>query len=121
MLKEGIRSRDLALLDGALQGYLPSYSTLTLIAVIFSVISWLTHAWMWPWMPEVWTGLVILLFIYPFLGLALEKAPLKAYLVILTGPIFILWRSFLSIYARYLRGDLRWVRTPRQADHPSRR
>jgi hypothetical protein len=53
--------------------------------------------------------------------LALEKAPLKAYLVILTGPIFIVWRSFLSIRARYLRGDLRWVRTPRQAEESTPR
>jgi len=119
MLSEGIRKRDLALLDGALQGYLPAYSTLTLVAVILSIISWLTQPWIWGWLPEVWTSLVILLFIYPFLGLALEKAPLKAYLVILTGPIFIVWRSILSIYARYMRGDLRWVRTPRQAEQSS--
>jgi cellulose synthase/poly-beta-1,6-N-acetylglucosamine synthase-like glycosyltransferase len=116
MLKEGLRRHDLALLDGAFQGYLPSYSTLALIAVVFALISWIFHAWMWSWLPPVWTALVLLLFIYPFLGLALEKAPIQAYLVILTGPIFIVWRTILSIYARYLRRDLRWVRTSRQTD-----
>jgi hypothetical protein len=51
------------------------------------------------------------LFAYPLFGLALEKAPAKAYVVILTGPLFIVWRTYLAIKSRYFRRQDVWVRT----------
>jgi hypothetical protein len=50
-------------------------------------------------------------FLYPLIGLALERAPFKAYLVILTGPIFILWRIWLSLVTRFGTKRIVWVRT----------
>jgi len=44
-------------------------------------------------------------------GLLLEKAPLKAYLVILTGPFFILWRTILVLRIFLGKGEISWVRT----------
>lgn len=57
-------------------------------------------------------GILALLFIYPLLGLALERAPLRAYLAILTGPVYIVWRTFLAIKSRYWYKQVAWIRTP---------
>lgn len=52
-------------------------------------------------------------FIFPLLALKFEHAPLKAYLVILTGPIYILWRTAIGIHSRFIKKNVEWVRTPR--------
>jgi cellulose synthase/poly-beta-1,6-N-acetylglucosamine synthase-like glycosyltransferase len=113
MLAKGLAHLDLALLDGAVYAYLPSYSTLTLLASLFVVLSFLLRQQIWSWLPGAWLAVFILLFAFPLINLALDRAPLKAFLVILNGPLFIFWRSALSVYARFLRRQVDWVRTPR--------
>jgi cellulose synthase/poly-beta-1,6-N-acetylglucosamine synthase-like glycosyltransferase len=115
LLSEGLKRRDLALLDGALQAYLPSYSTLTLISAILLatqvLVNWLVEP-LFSWsLVAAWAGVVGLLFVYPLAGLALEKAPLKAYLAILSGPLFILWRTWLALTARFGSKPVTWMRT----------
>jgi hypothetical protein len=58
-----------------------------------------------------WISVCVLLFAYPLFGLALERAPARAYLVILTGPLFVLWRTALAVKARYSRRPPVWIRT----------
>lgn len=115
LLKEGIKRRDGALLDGALQAYLPSYSTLTLtsaIAVLIQVVVNGLGKPIFSWaLVGTWAAVVGMLFAYPLIGLALEKAPLKAYLAILTGPFFILWRTGLALAARFGSKPVTWIRT----------
>jgi 1,2-diacylglycerol 3-beta-glucosyltransferase len=115
LLVEAIQRRDLALLDGALQAYLPSFSTLTVVSVLalLAQILWarLGGLVVPATLIYVWTGVCVTLFAYPLFGLALEKAPARAYFVILTGPLFILWRTALAITARYSRRPAVWVRT----------
>lgn len=114
LLLEGIRRCDLALLDGGLQAYLPSYSTLTMITWAI----WLVHLILWligqPALLAACTVLLTLLIIYPLVGLALDRAPLKAYVAIFTGPMFILWRTWLALTTRWGRRQVHWVRTPRK-------
>jgi hypothetical protein len=115
LLVQAIRRRDLALLDGALQAGLPSYSTLTVI----SVLALLVHVgWASVDPPDVplglltaWLGDCVVLLAYPLLGLALEHAPWKAYAVILTGPVFVMWRTAVAINSRFARRPVVWVRT----------
>jgi cellulose synthase/poly-beta-1,6-N-acetylglucosamine synthase-like glycosyltransferase len=116
LLAQGIKRRDVALLDGALQAYLPSYSTLTLIAVASLLVqilaNWLVGA-VFPWaLAGAWVAVLGVLFVYPLIGLTLEKAPLKAYLVILSGPFFIFWRTWLALVARCGHKPVMWIRTP---------
>jgi cellulose synthase/poly-beta-1,6-N-acetylglucosamine synthase-like glycosyltransferase len=112
---EAIRRRDAALLDGALQAYLPSFSTLTVACVIALVtqilLAWLVGLTVMPALIYAWVGVCVALFVYPLFGLALERAPAKAYLVILTGPLFVIWRTVLAITSRYSRRPAIWVRT----------
>lgn len=114
LLREGLKRGDGALLDGALQAYLPSYSTLTLLAVLLLaaqlIFYWAGgHIAAWAWI--AWAVFVALLYFYPLFGLALEKAPLRAYLAILTGPVFMVWRTWLALQARLGRRAVTWVRT----------
>jgi len=112
---EAIRRRDPALLDGALQAYLPSFSTLTVVCFIVLVIqillAWLVGPIVSAALIYAWAGVCVALFVYPLFGLALERAPAKAYLVILTGPLFVIWRTALAITSRYSRRPAVWVRT----------
>jgi len=121
LLVHGLRRRNLAILDGALQAHLPSYSSLTAIAVS----AWLVQVGLVltgavPLSTEVVTVLALwsvtgaALFAYPMLGLALERAPLSAFGIILTGPIFIVWRSWLALASRRSDKQILWVRTPRR-------
>lgn len=113
---EAIRRRDPALLDGALQAYLPSFSTLTVVCVVVLLtqifLGWLVGRSIVPAaLLYAWVGVCMTLFVYPLFGLALERAPAKAYLVILTGPLFVIWRTVLALTSRYSRRTVVWVRT----------
>ncbi len=113
MLWHGIIRRKWMLLDGAFQAFMPSYSTLTLIAAGMLATAWLLRNFIWFWLPTAWFVIFIVLFLYPLLALAFDRAPLRAFLVILTGPIYICWRSFLSIRSRFFQKQDQWIRTPR--------
>jgi len=118
LLRQAFRRRDPALLDGVAQMVFPSYSTLTVLSVTALLLQ-LAADWIWRGhVPStlllLWLLIIGALVLYPFLGLALERAPLRAYLVILTGPAFILWRTWLAIVARFGRRPVTWVRTPRR-------
>ncbi|NWG13816.1 MAG: glycosyltransferase family 2 protein [Acidobacteria bacterium] len=114
MLHETLCKGNLAALDGALQACLPSYSTLTVLALaiafIHAFVSWLGYAEFSKW----WLVLLCVLVVYPFWGLALERAPARAHLAILSGPLFVIWRTWIAVTARYLQGKVEWVRTPRK-------
>jgi hypothetical protein len=105
----------MALLDGALQAYLPSYSVLTAIILFTLALHFVGYFWfgivVLVALIKVWILLFGALFLYPFIGLALENAPLKAYLVILTGPVFIVWRIWLALVGRLGKRNIVWVRT----------
>jgi cellulose synthase/poly-beta-1,6-N-acetylglucosamine synthase-like glycosyltransferase len=115
LLSEGFKRRDVALLDGVFQAYLPSYSTLTMLGIGAIIVQVLMNLFIGPIISMnligSWMVVVVLLFSYPFLGLALERAPLKAYLAILSGPFFILWRTWLVFKVHLMKKPPTWVRT----------
>jgi cellulose synthase/poly-beta-1,6-N-acetylglucosamine synthase-like glycosyltransferase len=115
LLVEGLKRRDTAILDGALQAYLPSYSTLTMFGIMFLLLQLLINWQVGPIFSGeligAWMAIVGALFIYPLIGLAFEKAPLKAYLAILSGMLFIIWRSWLALKVRFGKGTALWIRT----------
>jgi cellulose synthase/poly-beta-1,6-N-acetylglucosamine synthase-like glycosyltransferase len=114
LLREGLRRRDKALLDAAAHALLPSYSTTVLLAAITLVAGVCLGALIPRPVPFLWAAIVALLTIYPFLGLALERASGRAYRAILFGPIFILWRTWLALVVRLGRKSVVWVRTRRR-------
>jgi cellulose synthase/poly-beta-1,6-N-acetylglucosamine synthase-like glycosyltransferase len=115
LLVGGIRRQDIAMLEGALQAYFPSYSTLSILGMAFLFIQVLINWQIAPlfswWVVGAWAVVVSALFAYPLVGLALEHAPAKAFLAILSGPFFILWRTWLALAVRFGRKPTTWVRT----------
>jgi len=115
LLVEGMKRRNLAMLDGALQASFPSYSTLSLMSLILLMIQvminyFIKHIFPWP-LIGAWAAMVVTLLIYPLFGLALERAPVRAYIAILLGPYFILWRTWLAFISRFRRKQVTWIRT----------
>jgi 1,2-diacylglycerol 3-beta-glucosyltransferase len=115
LISEGIKMRSLAMLDGAMQASFPSYSTLSLLSLIFLMIQvainiFIRQLFPWP-LISIWAAVVSILLLYPLFGLALERAPIKAYIVILLGPYFILWRTWLALTSRFGRKQVTWIRT----------
>ncbi len=114
LLKQALRRRAKALIDGALQVYLPSFSTLTLISGFMVVLHLLLALLGLVPLSAVffgWVAVVLILLVYPLFGLLLEKAPLRAYLAMLSGPLFIFWRTWLVLSARFGRQKVEWIRT----------
>ena len=111
----GVQQRDPAILDGATQAILPSYSTLSLLSLGFLTLQVLINYLVGSVFPAslvfAWVLVAGTLLIYPLFGLALEHAPRRAYLAILLGPYFILWRTWLAFRSRFLERDISWVRT----------
>ena len=118
LLRQAFQRRNPAVLDAALHVALPSYSTLTVLSVAVLLLQLAANLIWGPLVPLIlillWASAIVMLALYPFLGLALDRAPLWAYLVIMTGPVFIVWRTWLALLARFGRRSVSWVRTPRR-------
>lgn len=115
LFAEGFKRGDFAMLDGAIQASFPSYSTLSLLNLILFMIQvpihyFIRHSFVSPLM-GAWAAMLAVLLIYPLFGLALERAPLRAYGAIFLGPYFILWRTWLAFVSRFGRKQVTWIRT----------
>ena len=111
-LIEGIIRKNPALLDAAVASSIPAYSTLTLVTILVLLIHICLARFFSPILTYLWGGITFLWFLYPLFGLFLENSPTWAYSAILSGPIFILWRSWLVIKLRLSPHTVTWIRTP---------
>ena len=107
---------DFAVLEGGLQALLPSYSTLTLICALILALQLIANWWFGPVISPVaillWAAYLFVLFLYPFIGLFLERASARLYLAMLLGLIYIGWRTLLLFKVRFGRRQVTWKRTP---------
>ena len=115
LIVEGMKRRNLAILDAALQASFPSYSTLSFLVLIILVIHvpadyFIKSIFLWPQI-SAWAAVAVTLLIYPLIGLILERAPVRAYIAILLGPYFILWRTWLALTSRFREKHITWIRT----------
>jgi len=116
LVRRWLKTREWCLLDGVLQTLIPSYSTLTMLCLGASLCHLLMGRFVAPGFPPLllhgWLVMTGILILYPSWGLWLERAPLKAYLIILLGPLYVVWRTWLAFRARYIVRDVTWLRTP---------
>lgn len=115
LVVQAMKRRNLAMLDGALQASLPSYSTLSILVLIVLAVHvaidyFIKSIFLWP-LIGAWAATLLTLMIYPMVGLALERAPVRAYIAILLGPYFIFWRTWLAFISRFGRKQVTWIRT----------
>jgi cellulose synthase/poly-beta-1,6-N-acetylglucosamine synthase-like glycosyltransferase len=118
LLRAFLQRPSFALLDGFLQTVLLPYSPL----VVLTGLLWAVHValalagMVGPGLLSAWSAALLLLALYPFLGLALERAPGWAYRALLFGPFFILWRTGMDVLVRLGLRQAKWVRTPRKEE-----
>jgi cellulose synthase/poly-beta-1,6-N-acetylglucosamine synthase-like glycosyltransferase len=120
LLAGALRSRSLALFDGALELLMPSYTFLTAASAInLGLVVGLMVL-----LPSVRgllgvTGSALLLAawgLYPLVGLLIDRAPAWAFRALLLGPAYLIWRLWISMLVR-LRGDrIGWIRTRRREE-----
>jgi 1,2-diacylglycerol 3-beta-glucosyltransferase len=111
LLQSGLRERDWAKLDGAFGAMLPSYTNLTLSSLVMLLLQAVLHPFTGTGMSYLWAGLAFSWLLYPLFGLFLARAPLWAYPAIFSGPLFMLWRTWLHLRMHLLPQTITWVRT----------
>jgi cellulose synthase/poly-beta-1,6-N-acetylglucosamine synthase-like glycosyltransferase len=112
LLEKGIKNSDWSKLDAVLFTIFPSYSTLSLISGTLLMIHLYFRQDLNITLLHIWIGLSFICLIYPFFGLFLEKAPSWAYIALILGAFFILWRTYLRFRMILFSKKMIWVRTP---------
>lgn len=120
LLAAAARSRSLALLDGALELLMPSYSFLAAA----SVVNLCLVVGLDLFLPSVHgllgqAGSLLLLLAwlgYPLAGLIIDRAPGWAFKALLLGPAYLAWRLWISVLVRVRGGHIAWVRTQRREE-----
>jgi cellulose synthase/poly-beta-1,6-N-acetylglucosamine synthase-like glycosyltransferase len=113
LLWQGLRRRDVAAVDAAVEQLVPPLSVPVALAGVVLVGGAV------PGLRPVWVTAAALLgaiIAHVAAGLWLAEAPPRVYRALLYAPIYVAWKALL--YARALAGrrDRRWVRTERATD-----
>ncbi len=116
LLKLFLQRRDLALLDQAIELSLPPFTFLASLSVVIAGMQLI-----WPALQPLFSLAPVLLMAtawvaFPFVGLAIDTAPFSLYKALLHGPIYVVWRLWAGLRARFLGQKVRWVRTPRREE-----
>lgn len=116
LLGLGLRGRDWAAFDKAVELLLPPFSFLALLSVCVAGIQgvWSSLHVLFPLSVSI--AFVLAWVLFPFLGLWIDRAPASSYRVLLYSPFYLLWRLGLGFQARVLGERVRWVRTPRREE-----
>jgi cellulose synthase/poly-beta-1,6-N-acetylglucosamine synthase-like glycosyltransferase len=120
LLASAFRQRSLALFDAAVELLMPSYSFLTAISLANLVLVMGLQGLL-PGIvaPLGIVGSAVLLagwLSYPMVGLVIDRAPAWAYGTLLLGPLYLMWRLWISTQVR-LRGErIAWIRTQRREE-----
>ncbi len=116
LLKLAYQKRDLAILDQAVELLLPPFTLLAMLSIAVAGLQYL-----WPPAQPLFSRPIALLMLcawvaFPFIGLAIDKAPLSLFKVLLYSPFYVLWRLWTGLRARILGRRVRWVRTQRREE-----
>ncbi len=115
LLREGLKRRNWAALDLAVELLLPSFTWLTLLTVLRLGVGYLFA--LPTLLPVLGVAAMTLAWIaFPFLGLWLSGAPRSLYLALLLGPVYVLWRIWVGLSAAVRGKKVAWVRTQRQEE-----
>ena len=120
LLVGALRSRSVAVLDGALELLTPSYTFLLALSMANLCLT-VALAWLAPGVRGlVGMGGAALLCaawaLYPVLGLVIDRAPAWAFRALLMGPAYLVWRLWISMLVRLRADKIVWVRTRRREE-----
>lgn len=118
LLRQSVYNYNPAVMDVLLDLTFPSYSTLTVLGFSALLLQLFINLIATPLVPIYllisWVILIAGLAIYPLLAMVLDRAPLRGYLVIFIGPVFVVWRTWQALLARFGKKPVTWVRTARR-------
>jgi len=127
LIGAAVRSRSPALLDGAVELLMPSYTYLVAGAAVNLIVVIALGLWL----PTVRgllgvAGSLALLgawMLYPLAGLWIDRAPGWAYRALWMGPAYLIWRLWIAVLVRVRGERIGWVRTQRreESDRPKPR
>jgi len=105
-------------LDKFLELALPPFSLLALGAAGLFALQLLLFLFSngLPALLAISAGLAVLALLYPFFGLAATGAPLRSYRAMLLGPVYLLWRVWISLWVRLRYRSVTWIRTRRSGE-----
>lgn len=115
MFTEGIRQRDIRILDGVLHLFQPYFlilsTTFVLASYLYSVVPFYTNI-LYKVLPvEVWTAIAIGQYVFPILVLAKIKAPLKSWWYLVFYPLFIYSWIPITLLGFVHRNQREWSHT----------
>jgi hypothetical protein len=120
LVVEAVRSRSVAMLDGALELLMPSFSFLAAASVVNLVLvvglGALLPAVQRPLGLAGSALLVLAWVLYPPVGLIIDGAPLWAFRALLLGPAYVAWRLWISLLVRARGEQIGWIRTQRREE-----
>lgn len=116
LLRQGLRRRDWAALDQAVELLLPPISVLAAFSLAVAVVQGLWPS-LGPLLPFPASAAMALAWIaFPFLGLAIDRAPGAAFRSLFYAPFYLIWRLWIGLWARIRGRGVRWIRTRRQEE-----
>ena len=115
LLTSAWRQRNLAAADLALELSLPAYSTLVAASTALAATLMLAGLVRTPWFAAN-GALLLLVWLYPLLGMLAERAPWRSLGALLLGPAYAAWRVWLGLRVRLQPDNVRWIRTPRSEE-----
>lgn len=92
--------------DKLLELTLPPFSIIAALAPIIAILRMFTKE-----RPVVGGALWGAGWLFPLVGLLLERAPASSYRALLIGPLYVLWRLWIGVRVRLRRTPVAWVRT----------
>jgi cellulose synthase/poly-beta-1,6-N-acetylglucosamine synthase-like glycosyltransferase len=118
--REGLRERNFAKLDGALDLFVPPLTLLVLLTAagwILTLVVALLSAAQFGWVVfGAWSSALLVLILYVCTGLALIEAPASVWLRLAAAPAFVFWK--IGVYLRMAlarkKTPSEWVRTGRK-------
>jgi len=120
LIAGALRSRSLALLDGALELLMPPYSFLVAGSAINLAVVMALSLLLPPVRGLLGVAASVCMFgawvLYPVVGLLIDRAPPWAYRALLLGPAYLAWRLWISVLVRLRGGRIGWVRTQRREE-----
>jgi cellulose synthase/poly-beta-1,6-N-acetylglucosamine synthase-like glycosyltransferase len=120
LLAGAVRSRSLAVLDGAVELLMPSYTFLLAVSIanlgLAAGLAWLLPA-VQGMVGVAGSALLCVAWgLYPVLGLLVDRAPAWAFRALLLGPAYLAWRLWISVLVRLRADKISWVRTERREE-----
>lgn len=115
LLVEGIRQRDMRILDGVLHLVQPHFlilsTTFVLLSYLYYLVPFYTNILYMVLPVQVWTIIAVGQYIFPVLVLAKIRAPFKSWLYLILYPLFVYSWIPITFLGFWHRNDREWSHT----------